>query len=84
MERLTLVARAARSLADQLRIPIRGVFKRNDLAEISVYYVDDRGREEYVYSDWDRRRDEEEIRRAMLSLTPTLSSRLGRPTTWSV
>lgn len=82
-QRLVVVARAAKTLADQLRVPLRGAFRRNDLYDISVYYVDDDGREEYVYSDWDGRRDEEGVRRAMLSLTPTLS-RLIEPQAWMV
>jgi hypothetical protein len=81
MQRLATVARAAKTLADQLRIPLRGAFRRNDLYDISVYYMDDRGREEYVYSDWDQNLGEEEVRRAMLLLTPTLSSLLSRPET---
>ncbi|MEM3018687.1 MAG: hypothetical protein QW220_01120 [Candidatus Bathyarchaeia archaeon] len=71
-ERLQTVARAAKRVADQLGISLDGAYRRSDVFDISLYFQDDDGSEEWVYSDWEANRSEETVYSLMFSLTNVL------------
>jgi hypothetical protein len=80
-DRLLTVVRAARRIGDQLGISLEGAYRRSDISEISVYFQDDDGREEWVYGDWEPNRSEETVYSLMFSLTDVLRqlARLQKP-----